>query len=264
MKTVSLFDSHAHLQDERLRKDIAAVMERARDAGVARIVCCATEEKDWDAVAELARSYSCVIPCFGVHPWFVGTVSDHWEQRLEQYLTKTPSAIGECGLDFAIKDCNREVQEQVFKQQVLMAKKMGLPIAMHCRKAWERFSDILKRAGTLPAAGLIHSYSGSHELVPLFESMGLYISFSGAVSNERSVHVHAAVKTVSDERLLVETDTPDLLPYTIEARETCVYNEPAYLTHVVRSVAQHREASEEEVGSITGNNAMRLFSGINR
>ena len=261
MNTLQLFDSHAHLQDERLQKDIAAVIERAQGADVAKIVCCGTEEKDWNAVADLARKYASVIPCFGVHPWFVNTISEHWGEKLVEYLNKIPSAIGECGLDFAIHECNREVQEQVFKQQVLIAKKMSLPISMHCRKAWERFIDILKRIGTLPGAGLIHSYSGSHDLIPLFENMGLYISFSGTVTNQRSVNVHTSVKTVSNERLLVETDSPDLLPYTIEAREKCLYNEPAYLAHVVRSVAHHREASAEEISSITCNNAMRLFSG---
>ena len=147
MKTVSLIDSHAHLQDERLQNDIAAVIERAHGAGVAKIVCCGTGEKDWATVAELARNYVQVIPCFGVHPWFVNTISDQWEEKLVEYLNEIPSALGECGLDFAIQDCNRELQEQVFKQQVLIAKKMNLPVSMHCRKAWERFVDILKREG---------------------------------------------------------------------------------------------------------------------
>lgn len=260
MDSIQLFDSHTHLQDKRLIKDLPGVIDRAQSAGVSKMVCCATREKDWDAVLELVRKHFFIYPTFGIHPWFVNKVSEGWEERLVDYLNKMPSAIGECGLDFVVQGGKKEVQEHIFKRQLLLAKRMHLPVSIHCRKAWERLFAIVKKVGKLPGGGLIHSYSGSHELVPALEEMGFYICFSGTVSNPYSVKVHKALRRVSRERLLIETDSPDLLPYTVYEPEKKKHNEPAYLIAVAKSVSELLDISFEEVASQTFKNAERLFN----
>jgi len=259
MSSIFLFDSHTHLQDKRLKKDLSGVIDRARAAGVSKLVICATREKDWDAVMELAQNYSFIYPAFGIHPWFVNKVSEDWEEKLVGYLDKMPSAIGECGLDFVVQGTGREAQEHIFKRQLLLAKKMHLPVSIHCRKAWERLFEILRKVGKLPGGGLIHSYSGSHELIPALEEMGFYICFSGTVSNPHSIRVHKALRKVSRERLLIETDSPDLLPYTVYEPDRKKHNEPAYLVAVAESVSELLDISFEEVASQTFKNAEKLF-----
>ena len=191
--------------------------------------------------------------------WFVNKVSEGWEERLVDYLNKIPSAIGEYGLDFVVQGSKKEVQEYIFKRQLLLAKKMHLPVSIHCRKAWERLFDILKKVWKLPGGGLIHSYSGSHELIPAIEETGFYICFSGTVSNPNSVNVHKALRKVSRERLLIETDSPDLLPYTVYEPGKKKHNEPAYLVAVAESVSKLLDISFEEIASQTFKNAQRLF-----
>ena len=144
----------------------------------------------------------------------------------------------------------------------MIALKLSLPISIHCRKAWERLITILQEIGPLPAAGLIHAYSGSHELIPQLERMGLFISFAGSVTNPRSTHVHTAAETVSDNHLLIETDSPDILPYTVPDRDTCEYNEPAYVAAVAMSVASIRKTAAEKIAAVTFDNGMRLFKWV--
>ena len=260
MGLLNFFDSHTHLQDKRFKESISDIIDRAQAAGVTKMICCSTREKDWDSVVELAQKHSFIIPAFGIHPWFVSKVSEDWEKRLVDYLNEIPSSIGECGLDFVVQGCKREVQEYIFKRQLLLAKKLHLPVSIHCRKAWKRLFAILKKVGKLPGGGLIHSYSGSHELVPALEEMGFYICFSGTASNPYSVKVHKALKSVSKDRLLIETDSPDLLPYTVYEKGKKKHNEPAYLIAVAKSVSELLGISLESVASQTFGNAMRLFS----
>ncbi len=259
-----LFDSHCHLQSRRFGEHVDRIIKNAERAGVSRFLCCTTCEKDWDAVLALANDYGSVIPAFGIHPWYMQGISDIWQEKLVEYLKRVPSALGECGLDFAVKNIDRSLQEGIFRKQLLIAQDLNLPVSIHCRKAWERLVSIVKEVGGVPAGGCIHSYSGSHELISVLERMGFYISFSGTVTNKHSVRVHKAAETVSDEHLLIETDSPDLLPYTIPEREKCRYNEPAYLVAVVQSIAELRGKAGVEIAETTYNNALRLFKDIIR
>lgn len=254
------FDAHCHLQDGRLSATLPLVIERALQAGVTKMVCCGSAEGDWNAVEAIQRRYpENVIASYGLHPWYVHEASDCWEEKLLEFCGQTRSPIGECGLDFAIQGVDRTLQESIFRKQVLLAQKLSLPVSIHCRKAWERLATILKETGPLPAAGLIHAYGGSHELVTQFESLGFDISFAGSVTNPNSSRVHKAAETVSDNHLQIETDTPDILPYTIADRTAHPLNEPAYIAAVATSIASIRKTSVENIAAITFDNGMRLF-----
>lgn len=209
------FDAHAHLQEDEISHDLTGMMSRWQAVGGREIVCCGIHEQDWGKVLEISRSHGKrVLPCIGLHPWFVHKASSRWERTLEGLLDGHPEVvgIGEIGLDFVLKKLDRDLQEGVFITQLEMAKAHRLPVSIHVRKAWDRLIQILKKVGPLPAGGLVHAYSGSAEMIPQLEKMGLHISFSGSVTHPGNRKARRALTVVSWDRLLLETDSPAILP----------------------------------------------------
>jgi TatD DNase family protein len=206
-------DSHCHLHDSRIISDIQSLSSRATDNNVKKMVTCATMEENFEITAQLSKIYPSVLPCFGIHPWFIEGVSDQWKNNLETYLESHLSGVGETGIDFTDKTADRDKQIQVFEYHLGLAKDLGRPINIHVRKAWDTFIHIIKRFGKFKVPGLIHSYSGSADMIPLFERFGLYISFSGSVTNPSSKKVKKALAVVSEDRFVLETDSPDIYPY---------------------------------------------------
>jgi len=205
-------DAHNHLQDRRfegIREDLITTMIAH---GVSRCVVNGTSPEDWPQVAQLAALYpELVIPSFGLHPW--KTPSPNWQQQLTSYLDTVPHAcIGECGLDRWIKGYDIELQREVFTAQLDLASQRNLPLSIHCLKAWGLLIEILE-SRPLPQRGfLLHSYSGSAELIPRLAELGAYFSFSGYFLHQRKQNVRDAFSAVPSERLLIETDAPDMLP----------------------------------------------------
>jgi TatD DNase family protein len=132
-----LFDSHCHLQDERVFARAGEIIARARDAGVVRMLCCGTRESDWDTIKTLSGRFPEIVPAFGLHPWHVRERSAEWQKELEKHLAETPgAAVGEIGLDHAIEPRNDEDQASVFLAQLKLARKLKRPVSIHCRRAW--------------------------------------------------------------------------------------------------------------------------------
>jgi len=254
-------DSHCHLQDSRIISDIPGIEERARIKSVQYMVSCATMENNFELTANLSKDYTSILPCFGIHPWFVDTISDQWKERLEHYLLAFPSGIGETGLDFSDKTSDRDLQIKVFEHHFMLAMDLERPINIHIRKAWDTFIHILKKMGGLKIPGLIHSYSGSADMIPLFEKYGLYISFSGSVTNPNAKKVVNALKRVSKERYVLETDAPDIYPYLMEPQASLL-NEPQNLPAIAQ-IAAARISREVEVFSRQAyDNSLNLFHPI--
>jgi len=263
IKKMYFFDSHCHLQDERLKDNLQNVIDNALESGVRTMVCCGTSEKDWENVLLLYKQYHpYIIPSFGLHPWYCDRVSEEWFEILEQYLTTVPSAAGECGLDFLNLKINRTVQLDIFKKQYKLAQKMQRPVNIHCRGAFGALLQMLKEEGKMSAGGCIHSYSGQYTLVQEFEKLGFYISFSASVTNPDNKKVKKAVIAVSDEYLLLETDSPDILPYNLRGIGDVAVNVPANIIYTARVVAEIRETSVENIAEITERNSIKLFSNI--
>ncbi len=206
-------DSHCHLHDSRIISDIQPLIDKAIENNVQKMVTCATMEENFKITAQLSKEYPSVVPCFGIHPWFIETVSDQWKTNLEKCLVSHLSGVGETGIDFTDKTADRDKQIQVFEYHLSLARDLGRPINIHIRKAWDTFIHIIKRFGKFKVPGLIHSYSGSADMIPLFERFGLYISFSGSVTNPSSKKVKKALSAVSEDRFVLETDSPDIYPY---------------------------------------------------
>jgi TatD DNase family protein len=250
------FDSHCHLQDDRLKDRINEVVGRAREVGVLHMLCCGTQESDWDAVADLAKTYPEIVPAFGLHPWFVGTRSASWIERLETLLNAYPgAALGEIGLDHALDQRNDAEQAEVFVAQLELARTLRRPVSMHCRRAWGEMVRILTQQCGLPDGGAIHSFSGSPDLIAQCERLHVSLSFSGSITHDRNKRGALAAAAVSPDRLLIETDSPDIPPAGVGEGS----NEPAMVVRVAQRLAEIRGSTAEKIAEQTCSNAMRLF-----
>ncbi|HEY5652841.1 MAG TPA: TatD family hydrolase [Pontiella sp.] len=251
-----LFDSHNHIQDERIFPMLEKVMAHARDAGVIKMGvkgCC---EDDWSRVVEIMESDEGISPSFGLHPWFIANRSSGWLQTLEQFLQKYPQAgVGEIGIDHAVEGYDVEDQESVFLDQLALARKLNRPVSIHCRQAWGRLIELLDRFGALPRGMLIHCFGGSAEIAKELVNRGAYISFSGSITRPNNRKAGPAICAVPDDRLLIETDAPDILPSPAEGP----LNEPANLCLVLAKVAELRGISDAELAERTFCNAERFF-----
>ncbi len=261
-----MFDTHCHLQDERLRPQVDAVLQRAAGVGVTAMLCCCSAETDWVGVRDLAQRYPAIRAAYGLHPWYAMERSPAWLDTLRAFVATYPVvAVGEIGLDHALAPSTFEAQEAVFLAQLHLAAERHLPVSVHCRRAWGRLMELLDHHGWPPAGIVLHSYSGGKDLVPALTRRGAFFSFSGAVTHDRNVRVRASVAAVPAERLLVETDAPDLpaaLPDgTVALRDADgrVLSEPAHLTHVVAAVASLRGITPVEAAGLITRNARQVF-----
>lgn len=269
-----MFDAHTHLQDSRLAPCRAVVLEAARRAGVSGLCCCATAPADWDAVAMLAGdpgpfALIRVVPAFGVHPWYAGMLPADWADGLDARLQAHPMAVvGECGLDGVRTEVPPEAQRAVLTRQLEIAAVRFRPVMLHGPRAWgallAAFRPFVDR---LPAA-VAHSFGGSSDILRDWIAYGGYVSFSGILCNPAATRVRAAAAAAPADRLLVETDSPDLFPRGgmpcpgLPAPETPADpgpNHPANLAAVVAALAVIRRIPVDELAALTEANARRAI-----
>lgn len=258
---MQFIDVHCHLHDSRIVSGIGTLVERAECAGVTAMVSCATMEENFELTARLSERFDSILPFFGIHPWFIQTRSSRWKEMLENYLTAGPSGIGETGLDFTDKTWDRADQILVFEHHLALARELKRPANIHVRKAWDAVLKILKRHGRLPVPGVIHSYSGSADMIPLLESYNLYLSFSGSITYPGARKVVAALQQVSKDRYVLETDTPDICPYLDDVRISGV-NEPRYLPDIAQIGARQTGEDLSVFAGRAYDNAANLLASV--
>ena len=254
------FDSHCHIQDEAFTNDLEGVIRRASDAGVERMLCCGTEESDWPRVLDLAGKYPVVKPAVGLHPICAARADSGWLERLRTNLRLVPAAVGEVGLDAAVEKPDMSEQEQMLRDQLAVAADMSRPVSLHCRRAWGRLVDLLKSI-RLPERGVvIHSYSGSPDLVAELVRIGpVYFSFSGSITRPSNRRGRASLPCVPADRLLIETDAPDIPPILDDGSESARPNEPSRLPIVAKAVATVLGENVEQIAAVTWRNACLVF-----
>jgi TatD DNase family protein len=211
-----LYDAHNHLHDARLNSlNRGAVVAELAKFGLQRMVVNGTEPEDWTAVETLARALpEVVMPSYGVHPWRVAEAGNDWFPRLQRMLDRArgPVGIGEVGLDRWIEDPAVELQETIFRAQLRLAAERNLPLTIHCLRAWGPLVQIL-REEELPARGfLIHSVGASPETIRELSFLGAYFSVSGPFGDPAKLKYQEALRAIPPDRLLIETDAPDMLP----------------------------------------------------
>jgi len=264
-----LIDAHLHLQDPRLDEHRDSVIHDLRAAGISHWVINGTHESDWDAVAKLARANTEVVPCFGLHPWKIKNRSDDWLTVLTEKFADFPSAgVGEIGLDKWIRDYDLDDQEKVFRAQLEIAVERRRPAIIHCLKCFGRLRNLLADT-SLPDdfRFLLHSYAGPVELVESFIELGAYFSFSGYFLEEKKTATREVFAHVPDDRLLIETDAPDMplprimvehhLPTNTSTRRL---NHPANISVIYKQVASLRNIEANELTQQVAKNFAALFA----
>ena len=254
-------DAHNHLQDPRLG-DPAAVIAAMKFSGVTRCVVNATRENDWSAVENLAECEpDFIIPAFGIHPWHAPTARPGWQARLRTLLENHPHAsIGECGLDTWISDPPLEIQRPVFLDQLRLARDLNRPLTIHCLKAWGALFDAFSEAPP-PPRFLMHSFSGSIETARRLIPLGACFSFSGHFLHPRKSAVLDVFRQLPHDRILLETDAPDMLPpvdfITHPLPEN--HNHPANLPAIGHALAAALQIAPNFLAELTTRNAARCF-----
>jgi len=265
MPEPQLIDAHCHLQDERLAHDLPAVFQRMEKKRIRCEVVNGTHPDDWLGVKALAENHpGHLIPSFGLHPWRVPEAPANWYDQLEEYLDAIPSAIGEIGLDRWKEPRDEGLQEDAFRKQLRLAREADLPCSIHCLHAWGWMMDILMEED-LPERGfLLHSYNGSAEQIKKLTELGAYFSVSGSVTEKRRKKQQEALLEIPLDRLLLETDAPDMLPAEeyrqVTGDEAQSLNEPANLGGILCYVAQERKLDSMELAQTCNENCRRFFS----
>lgn len=267
---LKLVDSHLHLQDYDVGTDIASMVENASAVGVSYMVCNGTSVESWPIVRGFAETYPQVIPCFGLHPWFIPGRSQEWLPILESFVESMPSGVGEIGLDRLREPCDKSLQEEAFRVQLDIARRYERPAMIHCVRAWGWLTDILRSESELPCGMLIHSYGGSVDLIEPLTGMGAYFSFSGKVLYTNYERARKSLLAVPPDRLLIETDAPCMLPPeqyrvgTIRASDGGEYNLPVNLPSILGGIAELLGESPESLSERLWQNSQRFFEKILR
>lgn len=297
--TMKLFDAHCHLQDPRILNLAPRLIQESLDSGVVHFAVNGVTENDWHVVKKMAIDHPSVVPCFGVHPWFIAERTPGWLDTLREHFVSTPSAaVGEIGLDKGsmAKHIDFADQVDVFRQQLELAKELKRPASVHCVRAFGELLNIMKSVGPFPDGVILHSYMGSAEMVSELAMLGAYFSFSGFLMDMKSQKAKKMLKSVPQDRILLETDAPDALPRSDLGSLVSVggtpsipldkskepdsnddaeastgtkeasalpkesLNHPANIHIVLTYASSLLEISEEELARLSYSNATRLFS----
>ena len=259
----TLIDVGANLAHDSFDHDREQVLTRARDAGVASIVITGSCASSSRAALELARTRpGQLFGTAGVHPHHAKdwTAEDRGWMRT---LAANPEvvAIGECGLDFCRNFSSPEDQELAFRAQLEIAIETALPVFLHQRDAHERFCVILGDYLDHLSRAVAHCFTGSQQELDDYLDMGLYIGITGWICDERrGHHLRDLIPAIPQDRLLLETDSPYLLPRDLDPKPSGRRNEPMYLPHVAETVAGCSGETLEEIAERTSGNARRFFS----
>ncbi|MEW6359437.1 MAG: TatD family hydrolase [Planctomycetota bacterium] len=251
-----MIDTHAHLDFPDFKDDLSAVLDRARQAGITSIITVGINGPSNENTVALAKAHDTLYAAVGIHPNdSVGVTEQDWA-RLEA-LAAEPKvvAIGETGLDFYRDYSPRNVQEKSFRRTLDLAAKLGRPLIVHCRDAYDDCLRILGETAGGRLKGVMHCFSGSAEQAKAFLKLGLYISFAGQLTFPDAEALRDTAKAVPLERTLLETDCPFLAPQPHRGKR----NEPAYMTDTAEQLAQLHHVAPPDVARMTSLNAHRLF-----
>jgi TatD DNase family protein len=259
---MQLVDIGANLTHEAFRSDLDAVLERAHDAGVDRMVITGADEAGSRAALDLARQHSDRFRATaGVHPHAAADASAGVIETLRG-LAAHPLvvAIGEAGLDFNRDFSPRDVQEELFDRQLALAAETGLPVFAHQRDAHERFMEILRPWRERLSGIVVHCFTGTEDELEDYLAADCHVGVTGWICDERrGHHLREFVHRIPAERLMVETDAPYLLPRDLDPKPRSRRNEPMYLPHVVETIARARGEDPEALASATTATARRFF-----
>jgi len=252
---MDLIDSHCHLDVEEFDADRETVYQRAAAAGVRDIIVPGIHAAGWPRLLDLCRRHTGLHPALGLHPVYLAQHRPEHLDELERLLrTERPVAIGEIGLDFALKELDPEQQQHYFRAQLELAVRHRLPVILHVRKSHEQVLQLL--AELRPAGGICHAFNGSLEQGLRYHRLGFRLGFGGMLTFERSSKLRRLAGALPLESLVLETDAPDL---TV-ASHRFERNSPEYLPEIAATLAQLRGLSLQQIADQTSHNLRSLFA----
>lgn len=251
-----LFDTHAHLNAEQYNEDLDEVIARAQKEGVTHMVVVGFDRPTIIKAMELANGYDFIYACVGWHPVDAIDMTDEDLRWIEE-LSAHPKvvALGEMGLDYHWDKSPKEVQKEVFRKQIRLAKKVNLPIVIHNREATADVVEILQEEHAEEVGGIMHCFSGSPEVAKECVKMNFYISLGGPVTFKNAKKPKEVAAEIPLDKLLIETDCPYLAPHPYRGQR----NEPGYVKLVAEQIAEIKGIPFDEVAEVTSQNAKKLF-----
>ncbi|MBI5189017.1 MAG: YchF/TatD family DNA exonuclease [Nitrospirae bacterium] len=284
----SLIDTHCHLEMDEFNPDRENVIERAKDAGIEAIITIGSDLESCRSAIELSEKYDIIYAAIGIHPHDAKDFTEEifnqikeWArgQNIEHSPPTQPSpsrgegkgggeglgsgpwalsskrvvAIGETGLDYHYENSPRDIQREVFRKHLVLARETGLPAVIHNREAKKDTLEIIRESGI--NKGVLHCFSGDMDMAERAMAMGFYISIAGPVTFKNVRRLREIARAIPDDYLLIETDAPYLTPEPFRGKR----NEPSYLVHIARTIAELRGITAEDLARITTLNAKRLF-----
>ncbi|WP_301173237.1 TatD family hydrolase [Brevibacillus nitrificans] len=251
-----LFETHTHLNAKEFDEDREETIARARENGVSTIVNIGFNEETIPTCIELAEKHDFIYAVVGWHPQDAKDMTDAHLEWIEE-LSRHPKVVGlgEMGLDYYWDTSPKDVQADVFRKQIRLARKVDMPIIIHNRDAHQDVISILREEKAADVGGIMHCFSGSWETAKLALDMNFYISFGGPLTFKNAKQPKEVAAKVPLDRLLIETDSPYLTPHPFRGKR----NESGYVRYVCEEMANIRGLSYEEMAEITSENARRLF-----
>jgi TatD DNase family protein len=251
-----LFDTHAHLNAEEYKDDLDEVISRAQEAGVTNMVVVGFDRPTIERAIELVDRYDFLYASVGWHPVDAIDMTEEdliWIEELASHPKVV--ALGEMGLDYHWDKSPKDVQKEVFRKQIRLAKRVKLPIIIHNREATADILEILKEENAEEVGGIMHCFSGSPEVARECVNLNFYISLGGPVTFKNAKKPKDVAAEVPLDKLLIETDCPYLTPHPFRGKR----NEPGYVKLVAEQIAEIKGLSYEEVAEATTKNAKKFF-----
>jgi TatD DNase family protein len=263
-------DTHCHLDADEFDADRAAVVERARAAGVGRLVLPAVHVANFDSVRALAHDCGGVY-ALGIHPLYVDRAADQDLQLLRETLRARRDdprlvAVGEIGLDHFVPGLDRQRQQRFYLEQLAIAREAGLPVILHLRRSADELLKGLRRAGV--RGGIVHAFNGSEVQARQFLALGFKLGFGGAMTHERALQIRRLAATLPDDAIVLETDAPDIPPQWLylgaqqRAQGQVSRNEPAELPRIAETLAALRGWTLAHTAEVTSANARAVLPGL--
>jgi TatD DNase family protein len=255
-----------HIQDPRLI-DESYILAR-ESPQITHLVANAASQDDWPLLSTLSSSCPRVIPFFGIHPWHLKNMTDSWLDVLAEYLDRSPSGVGEIGLDWSITHRNDRQQEEVFIAQLELAKAKSRPVCIHCVRAWERLAFILSSLAPFTSGFMLHGYNGPAHLESRLINMGAYFSFGPAILIPTRKRERSALLRVPRDRVLLETDFT-FMPAHEQNRQSIDYSKEGIFKRLHEQLLTVASCSSDllnEPGEgflrVVYNNSLDFLSGV--
>lgn len=252
-----LVDTHAHIDFPRFNDDRDEVIKRAKENNLEYIINVGADEASSQRSIELAQKHDMIYAVVGIHPHEAKNVTESTYKQLKNWAKEDKVvAIGETGLDYHYDNSPREVQQQVFRRHIQLAKEVELPLVIHSREAEDQTMEILKEEEAEEVGGIIHCFPGDQKMADQALDLNFYIAVGGILTFNNSYQLQRVVKQIPLDKLLIETDAPYLTPEPNRGKR----NEPAYVKYVADKLAQILPHSTEKIAAVTTENAKEAFN----